>query len=167
MIGHCPFVLLRSAARHLFLSATTLKTTCSTNLASAKIKAEHNKYKGRTPKKDLVQEWISKNDNVIRTSPIYVGCLSLAAVILNRSLSGISPIADASSSQSRADVLTLALAVTIVLTGLVWISIRPKYFPPVKLQGVECKRVELTLPAKAAAELYWQLFYSRLVTRVS
>lgn len=155
LIGHYPFVLLPSAARHLFLCATTLNTPCSAIFARAKSNAEHNKYRGPTPKKDLVQEWISKNDNVIRTSPIYVGCLSLAAVLLNRTVSGISPIADASSSQSRADVLTLALAVTIVLTGLVWISIRPKYFPPVKLQGVECKRVEVTLPAKAAAELYW------------
>lgn len=30
------------------------------------------------------------------------------------------------SSQSRADLLTLGLAVTNILTGLVWLSIRPK-----------------------------------------
>lgn len=131
-ICHCPFVLLRSAVSPLFLCAATLNTPCSAIFARAKIKAEYNKYRGPTPKKDFVQEWIYKNDNVIRTSPIYVGGLSLAAVLLNRTLSGISPIADASSSQSRADVLTLALAVTIVLTGLVWISIQPKYSSPVR-----------------------------------
>lgn len=152
---HCPIVLLRSAVKPLFPCAATLNAPYSAIFTRAKIKAEYNKYRGPTPKKDLVQEWIYKNDNVIRTSPIYVGCFSLAAVLLNRTLSGISPIADASSSQSRADVLTLALAVTIVLTGLVWISIRPKYSSPVKLQGVECKRVEATLPLKATAELYW------------
>lgn len=152
---HCPIVLLRSAVKPLFPCAATLNAPYSSIFTRAKVKAEYNKYRGPTPKKDLVQEWIYKNDNVIRTSPIYVGCFSLAAVLLNRTLSGISPIADASSSQSRADVLTLALAVTIVLTGLVWISIRPKYSSPVKLQGVECKRVEATLPLKATAELYW------------
>jgi phage terminase large subunit-like protein len=30
------------------------------------------------------------------------------------------------SSQSRADLLTLGLAVTNILTGLVWLTIRPK-----------------------------------------
>lgn len=36
------------------------------------------------------------------------------------------------SSQSRADILTLSLAVTDILTGLIWLSIRPKYIPPVR-----------------------------------
>lgn len=34
--------------------------------------------------------------------------------------------ATSKSSQSRADLLALGLAVTNVLTGLVWLSIRPK-----------------------------------------
>lgn len=37
------------------------------------------------------------------------------------------------SSQSRADLLTLGLAVTNVLNGLVWLSIRPKYVSVVRL----------------------------------
>lgn len=36
------------------------------------------------------------------------------------------------SSQSRADLLTLGLAVTSILTGLVWLSIQPKSITPVK-----------------------------------
>ncbi|XP_057818659.1 protein COFACTOR ASSEMBLY OF COMPLEX C SUBUNIT B CCB4, chloroplastic isoform X2 [Cryptomeria japonica] len=118
-------------------------------------KEGEKRYRGPIPKKNIIEEWIWKNENVVRTSPIYVGCMSLAAIILNRSLSGISPIVDASSSQSRADVLTLALAVTVIFTGLVWISIQPKYLPPVQLQGIECNIVEEALPAKTAAELYW------------
>lgn len=35
------------------------------------------------------------------------------------------------SSQSRADLLALGLAVTNLLTGLVWLSIRPKSIIPV------------------------------------
>ncbi|KAH9301517.1 hypothetical protein KI387_013100, partial [Taxus chinensis] len=107
-----------------------------------KEKEKEKKYRGPLPKNDVIEEWIRKNDTVARTAPVYAGCASLAAILLNRSLSGISPIADASSSQSRADVLTLALAVTVILTGLVWISIRSTFSPPVQLQGVECNRVE-------------------------
>ena len=44
-------------------------------------------------------------------------------------ISSISPI---NSSQSRADILTLALSVTDILAGLVWLSIRPKSISPVR-----------------------------------
>ena len=37
------------------------------------------------------------------------------------------------SSQSRADLLALGLAVTNVLTGLVWLSIRPKSISKVRV----------------------------------
>lgn len=37
------------------------------------------------------------------------------------------------SSQSRADILTLALSVTDILAGLVWLSIRPKTISPVRI----------------------------------
>lgn len=36
------------------------------------------------------------------------------------------------SSQSRADLLTLGLAVTNILNGLVWLSIRPKAISAVR-----------------------------------
>ncbi|MED6154903.1 hypothetical protein PIB30_000404 [Stylosanthes scabra] len=64
-------------------------------------------YKGPKPKRDFLANWVSQNDDVVRTLPIYVGAASLLTVLLNRALSGIAPVADAGSSQSRADLLTL------------------------------------------------------------
>lgn len=100
-------------------------------------------------------DFVSRNDDSVRSLPIYVGGASLLAVLFNRALSGIAPVADASSSQSRADLLALGLAVTNLLTGLVWLSIRPKTITPVEPQGVECKVLESNLPASIVSELLW------------
>nr|DAD31094.1 TPA_asm: hypothetical protein HUJ06_009945 [Nelumbo nucifera] len=59
------------------------------------------------------------------------------------------------SSQSRADLLTLGLAVTNVLTGLVWLSIRPKSISVVNPQGVTCQRIHYDLPDYVVSELLW------------
>ncbi|WVZ11736.1 hypothetical protein V8G54_016266 [Vigna mungo] len=122
-------------------------------------------YRGPTPKRDFLADWVSQNDDVVRTLPIYVGSASLFAVLLNRALSGIAPVADAGSlavtsdcicsSQSRADLLTLGLAVANILTGLVWLSIKPKSITVVNPRGVECKRFCTTLPEVALNELLW------------
>ncbi|XP_042056044.1 protein COFACTOR ASSEMBLY OF COMPLEX C SUBUNIT B CCB4, chloroplastic-like [Salvia splendens] len=107
---------------------------------------------------DLLAEWVSKNDDFVRSLPIYVGGASLAAVLLNRAVSGIAPVADASSSQSRADLLTLGLAVTNILNGLVWLSIRPKTISVVDPNGVDCRRIYHGLPEYVTSE-YLYLFY--------
>ncbi|XP_054792297.1 protein COFACTOR ASSEMBLY OF COMPLEX C SUBUNIT B CCB4, chloroplastic-like isoform X2 [Prosopis cineraria] len=112
-------------------------------------------YRVPKPKRDWVADWVSQNDDTVRTLPIYVGAASLLVVFFNRALYGIAPVADASSSQSRADLLTVALAVTNILTGLVWLSIRPKSITTVNPQGVECKRVCTRLPDYAVSELLW------------
>ncbi|CAI9092793.1 OLC1v1028126C1 [Oldenlandia corymbosa var. corymbosa] len=112
-------------------------------------------YQGPKPKKEWVADWVSKNDDVVRSLPIYVGGLSLVAVLFNRAISGIAPVADASSSQSRADLLTLGLAVTNILNGLVWLSIRPKTIYPVNPDGVECQRICSLLPDNVVSELLW------------
>ncbi|KFK40848.1 hypothetical protein AALP_AA2G049300 [Arabis alpina] len=112
-------------------------------------------YRGPKPSKNLVADFVSNNDDTVRSLPIYVGGASLLAVLFNRALSGIAPVADASSSQSRADLLALGLAVTNLLTGLVWLSIRPKSIIPVEPEGVECKVVESNLPASLVSELLW------------
>jgi hypothetical protein len=83
------------------------------------------------PRQDWVGEWVRSNDTLVRGLPILGGGASLLAVLLNRAVSGIAAVADASSSQSRADILTLALSVTDILAGLVWLSIRPKSISPV------------------------------------
>ena len=53
-------------------------------------------YRGPKPRKDWVADWVSNNDDVVRSLPIYVGGASLLAVLLNRTVSGIAPVADAS-----------------------------------------------------------------------
>ncbi|KAL5552987.1 hypothetical protein UlMin_040388 [Ulmus minor] len=112
-------------------------------------------YRGPKPKKDWIADWASNNDDLVRSLPIYVGGLSLLAVLVNRTVSGIAPVADASSSQSRADLLTLGLAVTNILAGLVWLSIRPKSLSRVNPEGIECQRINPDLPTIVVSELLW------------
>ncbi|XP_010044676.2 protein COFACTOR ASSEMBLY OF COMPLEX C SUBUNIT B CCB4, chloroplastic [Eucalyptus grandis] len=112
-------------------------------------------YRGPQPKRDLVADWVPNNDGTVRSLPIYVGGASLLAVLFNRAVSGIAPVADASSSQSRADLLTLGLAVTNVLAGLVWLSIRPKSVSAVEPLGVEFRRIRADLPESVVSELLW------------
>ncbi|XP_025013284.1 protein COFACTOR ASSEMBLY OF COMPLEX C SUBUNIT B CCB4, chloroplastic isoform X2 [Ricinus communis] len=113
------------------------------------------KYRGPKPKRDLVADWVSNNDDTVRSLPIYVGGASLLAVLFNRAASGIAPVADASSSQSRADLLTLGLAVTNILAGLIWLSIKPKSISLVNPQGVECQIILSHLPDYVVSELLW------------
>lgn len=98
---------------------------------------------------------MSNNDDAVRSMPIYVGGTSLLAVLFNRTISGIAPVADASSSQSRADLLTIGLAVTNILAGLVWLSIRPKSISVVPPRGVECERIHSNIQDLVASELIW------------
>ncbi|BBM99125.1 hypothetical protein MPTK1_1g18930 [Marchantia polymorpha subsp. ruderalis] len=107
-----------------------------------------------TPR-DSGDGWVVENAETVRSVPLFVGGGSLAAILLNRAFSGISSIADASSAQSRADVLALALSATVVLTGLVWKSIDSKPQSPVALNGVECLRIASFLQADVVRELIW------------
>ncbi|KAG5521519.1 hypothetical protein RHGRI_033921 [Rhododendron griersonianum] len=103
----------------------------------------HRGYRGPKPRREWVADWVSRNDDAVRSLPIYVGAVSLLAVLVNRGISGIAPVADASSSQSRAEILTLGLAVTNILAGLV------------SPQGVECLRLNPQLPDFVISELIW------------
>lgn len=53
-------------------------------------------YKGPKPKKEWISNWVLNNDETVRSLPIYVGGVSLAVVLFNRTISGIAPVADAS-----------------------------------------------------------------------
>ncbi|KAJ9554374.1 hypothetical protein OSB04_018419 [Centaurea solstitialis] len=125
------------------------------SLIEASIGRSKGGYRGGRPKRELISEWISNNDDSVRSLPIYVGGISLFAVLFNRTVSGIAPVADASSSQSRADLLTIGLAVTNILAGLVWLSIRPKTIFVVPPRGVECERIHSNVPDLVASELIW------------
>ncbi|XP_024539620.1 protein COFACTOR ASSEMBLY OF COMPLEX C SUBUNIT B CCB4, chloroplastic-like isoform X2 [Selaginella moellendorffii] len=100
------------------------------------------------------EDWFSRNLAFVRAVPVTIGVGSFGFVFLNRTLSGVPLVAGASSSQSRADVLVVALAATVLLAGLVWISIQPRRFKPVELDGVQCMRVYLS-SEEAKAELVW------------
>ncbi|KAL8256195.1 hypothetical protein R6Q59_031262 [Mikania micrantha] len=110
---------------------------------------------GYKPRTEMIADWISKNDDSVRKLPIYVGGISLLGVLFNRTASGIAPVADATSSQSRADLLTIGLAVTNILAGLVWLSIRPKSISVVPPRGVQCERIHSNIPDVVASELTW------------
>lgn len=79
----------------------------------------------------------------------------MLAVLLNRAFFGIVLVTDAASSQSRADILGIALAVTNILAGLVWLSIKPKILSSEILYGVECKQLSPQLSNFTASELLW------------
>ncbi|KAF4391643.1 hypothetical protein F8388_005408 [Cannabis sativa] len=113
--------------------------------ASSTSANSEGRYRGPKPGRDWVAEWVSNNDDVVRSFPIYAGGFSLLAVLLNRTVSGIAPVADASSSQSRADLLTLGLAVTNILAGLV------------NPDGIECRVVNPDLPNSVVSELLWKV----------
>ncbi|KAK1415696.1 hypothetical protein QVD17_31481 [Tagetes erecta] len=112
-------------------------------------------YKGPRPKTEVIADLVSNNDDAVRSLPIYIGGISLLGVLFNRTASGIAPVADASSSQSRADLLTIGLAVTNILAGLVWLSIRPKTISVVPPRGVECERLHSNVPDVVTSELTW------------
>jgi hypothetical protein len=62
---------------------------------------------------------VASNSDVFRAAPLAVGGGAVLALLVNRIFSHVAPVADASSSQSRADVLCLAMAGCLVLTGRV------------------------------------------------
>ncbi|XP_024371342.1 protein COFACTOR ASSEMBLY OF COMPLEX C SUBUNIT B CCB4, chloroplastic [Physcomitrium patens] len=110
-------------------------------------------------------DWIAENDELVRSLPLFGGAGGLFAVLLNRSLSGIAPVADSSSAQSRSDVLALALAATVLLQGLVWKSIQPRPVVSVEMNGVNCFNMIKSLPAEVDWELEWVWESLRNTTR--
>lgn len=67
----------------------------------------------------------------------------------------IAPVVSAGSSQSRADVLVIVMSAVLVLTGLQWLSLKPKEPPQVELEGQEVSHRTPGLPRALAAELQW------------
>jgi hypothetical protein len=66
-------------------------------------------------------------------------------------------VVDASSSQSRADVLGIVLSAVLLLTGLQWLSIKAKPVAAVALDGTEVMFTDpdAKLPDAAAKEMAW------------
>lgn len=100
-------------------------------------------------------DWVEDNADALRALPLAAGGLGVGSVLLNRLIFGIAPVVDASSSQSRTDVLVIIMSAALLLTGLSWLSLKPKPVTSVDLEGSEVSYVDPTLPAAAAEEVRW------------
>lgn len=52
-----------------------------------------------------------------RGLPLWSGGVGFISILANRALSEVEPVVDASSSQSRADVLAIVMSAVLLLTG--------------------------------------------------
>ena len=67
----------------------------------------------------------------------------------------MAPVVDASSGQSRADVLLIFMSAVLLLTGLQWLSLKPRDAVAVEPDGPAVAFYDSSLPAAARAELEW------------
>eukprot|EP00879_Flechtneria_rotunda_P015530 GHRR01016241.1.p1 GENE.GHRR01016241.1~~GHRR01016241.1.p1 ORF type:complete len:184 (+),score=38.41 GHRR01016241.1:206-757(+) len=81
---------------------------------------------------DASYDFVARNQNLVRSLPLWAGTLGFVSLLANRTLSGIAPIVDAGSSQSRADVLGILLSAVLLLTGLQWLALKSKQIEPVR-----------------------------------
>ncbi|XP_022733350.1 protein COFACTOR ASSEMBLY OF COMPLEX C SUBUNIT B CCB4, chloroplastic isoform X3 [Durio zibethinus] len=75
---------------------------------------QRESYKGPKPSRGWIADWVSKNDDAVRSLPIYVGGASLLAVLFNRAVSGIAPVADASRAWESLSAVTCCRSLVIV-----------------------------------------------------
>lgn len=101
------------------------------------------------------KNWAANNAHILRLLPLSAGGLGILSVLTNRIFSGVAPVVAASSSQSRADVLVIAMSAVLVLTGLQWLSLRPKDPIVVELRGDTVDYCNETLPQEVVGELKW------------
>eukprot|EP00884_Botryococcus_braunii_P023326 jgi/Botrbrau1/9678/Bobra.0201s0012.1 len=87
--------------------------------------------------------------------PLATGVAGIGGVLINRLASGIAPVADASSAQSRADVLAIGMAGVLLLTGLQWLSLRPRPLVKVDAAGREIYFLRQDLPEAVSNEINW------------
>ncbi|KAK9819684.1 hypothetical protein WJX72_001075 [[Myrmecia] bisecta] len=98
---------------------------------------------------------VARYESTLRALPLGIGALGIVGVLLNRTFSGIAPVVDATSSQSRADVLVIVMSAVLLLTGLSWLSLKSRPIEPVEPDGVIVSYIDESLPSSVAAELSW------------
>jgi hypothetical protein len=108
---------------------------------------------------DALYELVARNQQAVRTAPIWAGALGFASLLANRALSGVAPVVDAGSGQSRADVLGILMSAALLLSGLQWLALRGREPEAVDL-GSGTPRVEWVdrgarLPLAAEREMRW------------
>uniref|UniRef100_A0A7R9VDZ5 Cofactor assembly of complex C subunit B n=1 Tax=Chlamydomonas euryale TaxID=1486919 RepID=A0A7R9VDZ5_9CHLO len=118
---------------------------------------------------DVTYNFVAQNVDTFRALPLYMGALGIIGVIANRIVSGAAPVVDASSGASRVDVLIIFLSAVLLLTGLQWLSLKPRDMPQEDMLGVEIEPwfdPGVKLPAGVAEELRWAWEALRGATRV-
>ncbi|MEW5301669.1 MAG: hypothetical protein WDW36_004514 [Sanguina aurantia] len=106
---------------------------------------------------DVSYDFVANNLKTFRALPLYTGIAGITTLLFNRVFSGIAPVVDASSSQSRADVLGIVMSAVLLLTGLQWIAIKAKALVTVPIEGAPIDFINATikLPPGAVEELEW------------
>jgi hypothetical protein len=106
---------------------------------------------------DALYELVARNQSTIRSLPIWAGAAGFASLLANRALSGVAPVVDAGSAQSRADVLGILMSAALLLSGLQWLSLRGREPEAVLLDGSRVEWVDpsMRLPAAAEREMRW------------
>ncbi|KAL4421741.1 hypothetical protein ABPG77_002357 [Micractinium sp. CCAP 211/92] len=98
---------------------------------------------------------VARFPDAFRALPLIAGATGIAGVVANRVASGIAPVVSAGSAQSRADVLVIVMSAVLVLTGLQWLSLKPKDPQQVELEGEQVAFYAPGLPKALLAELQW------------
>lgn len=116
--------------------------------------------------------FIAANASTLRSAPLAAGAAGFLAVIINRLTASGGGGGDASfalsaaSAHARADVVALALAAVLALTGLQWATLAPRAPEPVaELGGVALDWTHPALPPAAADELRWAAAAAAAATR--
>jgi hypothetical protein len=91
----------------------------------------------------------------LRLLPLVSSTLGVIGVIGNRLVDGATPTLVASSAQSRADVATILMAAVLGLTGLQWLSLKPKSPKLVELDGDRVDYINADEKVKGEIRAIW------------
>ncbi len=104
----------------------------------------------------------SDPNRVLRLLPIAVGSLAGSLLFINRLLTP-----ELTDAQARSDVLGVIACAILILTGLLWQQVQPRWPDRVELIGQEGFELKPGLPESVQAELAWasHLLLTNTVTR--
>ena len=149
--------VLASRAARVLLATSTIAGPASATAAGARA----------TGGEETVDETlVERYEDALRASPAAFGGACGIVLLANRALGGVAPAADASSAQSRADVICLAMAACLILTGFTWVALKTKPPDVVDLVGARLDEPYVSTAASADAreELLWAWNAARAAT---
>eukprot|EP00892_Ulva_mutabilis_P009259 jgi/Ulvmu1/6705/UM030_0037.1 len=104
---------------------------------------------------DSQDGFIGKNQDFFRSLPVVSGGVGFVSLLANRFLSDVAPFVDASSSQSRVDVLVIGMAATLALTGFQWLVLKPVEPKQVNMIGKDVTFTQPGLKSAVKTEVAW------------